>query len=336
MSTIPKFSDWREARRFRAVELSRKGWSKTRIAQALGVTLSAVCQWFKKVRTAGEEVLKSQPIPGRTPRLTAAQCAELLVLLKHGAVAQGFQGDVWTSQRIAVLIAQQFGITLGERQVRRVLHRLHWSRQKPKRRADQRDEAEIAHWLRTRWPTLKKLAAKYARKILLLDETGVYLLPAVVRTWAPTGATPILLQHLTNTHLSVISAVSPTGELYFQMQEDAYKSVTVISFLTALHAMLPDEKLLVIWDRAPIHHGEQFEQLLAAGAYEWLWLEQLPGYAPELNPDEGIWNYLKYVELPNRTFTTIDVLKTAVTKALEYISQMANIVKATFQEAGLG
>jgi transposase len=156
MSTTPKFSDWREARRFRALELSRNGWAKTRIAKALGVTLSAVCQWLQHVRAQGEEALKSQQIPGRTPRLHAGQCAELVTLLQQGAEAHGFQGDVWTSRRVSSLIAQHFGITLGERQVCRVLHRMKWSQQKPERRADQRNDAAIAHWRRKRWPALKK------------------------------------------------------------------------------------------------------------------------------------------------------------------------------------
>jgi transposase len=335
MSTTPKFTDWREARRFRAVELSHKGWSLTRIAKALGVTVSAVCQWFKKTRAQGEEALKSQPIPGRTPRLTAEQGAELLRLLKQGAEAHGFHGDVWTSQRVSVLIATHFHLTLGERQVRRLLHRMKWSRQKPERRADQRDEDAIRRWMRKRWPALKELAKKYHRTILFVDETGVYLLPAVVKTWAPEGETPILHQHLTNAHLSVISAVSPEGALYFQMQSEAYKSVSVISFLNALHKMLPDEKLMIIWDQATIHHSKEITTFLAQGAYEWLWLVKLPGYAPDLNPDEGIWRYLKYVELRNTASKTLTLLETLVTKALEHIGTMVNIVKSTFKEAGL-
>jgi transposase len=180
------------------------------------------------------------------------------------------------------------------------------------------------------------MATQQQRTILFVDETGVYLLPAVVKTWAPEGETPILYQHLTHTHLSVISAISLAGDLYFQMQREAYKSVTVISFLNALHTLMPDERLLVIWDGATIHHSDEIKQFLAEGASEWLWLEQLPGYAPELNPDEGIWHYLKDVELRNMPSATIALLETAVTKALEHISQMVNIVTATFQEAGLG
>lgn len=160
MSTPHTFADWREARRFRAAELSRHGWSPTRIAHALGVSVSAVCQWLKHVREHGEDVLHSRKIAGRPPRLSTAQCAELLTLLKQGAEAHGFQGDVWTSPRVSALIDQHFGITLRERQVRRLLHQLGWSRQEPVLRADQRDEAAIEQWAHERWPALKKTHTK--------------------------------------------------------------------------------------------------------------------------------------------------------------------------------
>jgi transposase len=335
MSTIPKFTDWREARRFRALELSKKGWSPTNIAKALGVTISAVCQWLKKAKIQGEKALHSKKIPGRPPRLDAAQCAELLDLLKRGAEAHGYQGNVWTSPRVADLIRRHFGISLGERQVRRLLHHLKWTPQTPQLRAEQRDEAAIERWAHERWPELKKKAEEESRTILFVDETGVYLLPGVVKTWAPQGETPVLYHHLTNDHLSVISAVSPEGELYFQIQREAYDSEAVIAFLKALHQTIPG-KLLVIWDGAPIHRSDAIKQFLTEGATAWLLLEPLPGYAPELNPDEGIWQYLKYVELRNVCSSTIAMLETVVTTALEHIRQMTNIVKATFKEAGLG
>lgn len=156
MSTVHTFSDWREARRFRAAQLAEKDWSPTRIAKALGVSVSAVCQWLKILREHGEDALHSQKIEGRPPRVDAAQRAALLELLQQGAEAHGFQGDVWTSQRVSALLAARFGVTLQERQVRRLLHQMGWSRQKPTRRAEQRDEAAIEQWERRRWPTLKK------------------------------------------------------------------------------------------------------------------------------------------------------------------------------------
>lgn len=161
----------------------------------------------------------------------------------------------------------------------------------------------------------------------------MYLLPAVVKTWAPRGETPILHHQLTNAHVSAISAVSPDGELYFQVQPRAYDSAAVLRFLDALHTTVPD-KLLVIWDRAPIHRSDLVQAYLAANSL-WLHIEPLPGYAPELNPDEGIWRYLKYVRLKNHAFATLGKLEVAVNDALQHIQHLSEIVTATFREAGL-
>jgi transposase len=166
-----------------------------------------------------------------------------------------------------------------------------------------------------------------------VDESGVYLLPSVVKTWAPRGETPLLHHHLTNDHVSAISAVSPDGDLYFQVQHRAYDSAAVLRFLDALHRAVPG-KLLVIWDGVPIHRSE-LVQTYRDDHRDWLHIEPLPGYAPELNPDEGIWRYLKYVELKNHAFATLGKLEVAVNNALQHIRQLPDIVKATFREAGL-
>lgn len=180
---------------------------------------------------------------------------------------------------------------------------------------------------------VKKKAKRAGRTILFVDESGVYLLPAVVKTWAPRGQTPVLHHRLTNDHVSTISAVSPGGDLYFQVQRRADDSAAVVGFLDAVHATVRG-KLLVIWDGAPIHRSEQVAAYLAKHRH-WLQVEVLPGYAPELNPDEGVWRYLKYVELKNQTFMSISRLTAAVTTALQQLKRLPKIVRATFREAGL-
>ena len=86
--------------------------------------------------------------------------------------------------------------------------------------------------------------------------------------------------------------------MLLQVHEQAFGSLEVVRFLQHLLRHLPG-KLLVIWDGAPIHRGQPIKAFLAQDAAKRLRLEQLPGYAPDLNPDEGIWAYLKHVELRN-------------------------------------
>jgi transposase len=132
------------------------------------------------------------------------------------------------------------------------------------------------------------------RTIVWVDEAAFYPLPGVVRTYAPRGETPILDALLTRDHLSAISGLTMDGQLLLKVRERAFRSPEVVAFLRHLLRHLPGP-LLVIWDGAPIHRAQPVKEFLAQGAAARLQLEQLPGYAPELNPDEGIWNYLKYV-----------------------------------------
>ncbi len=148
-----------------------------------------------------------------------------------------------------------------------------WTRQKPERKAVQRDEEAIHYWLKHRWPYLKRNARRTHRLILFIDETGMYLLPSIVSTWAPRGETPILQEMLSHEHLSVISAVSRHGDIYYAQQAESYDSATVIAFLEAVHQRMPEQKLLVIWDGASIHWGQAIQQYLDEGASAWLLIQ---------------------------------------------------------------
>ena len=109
-----------------------------------------------------------------------------------------------------------------------------------------------------------------------MDQSGFYLLPTVVRTYAPVGQTPILHEQLTRDHLSVISGITLEGKLLMREQERAFKSPDVVLFLRHLLRQILG-KLLIIWDGSPIHRGRAVKEFLASGAAEGrLKLEQLP------------------------------------------------------------
>ena len=116
--------------------------------------------------------------------------------------------------------------------------------------------------------------------------------------FAPYASHVILRVRLSRDHVSAISGITTEGTLLLMAQERAYCTEDVVGFLKHLLRHIPG-LLLVIWDGSPIHRGEPIKTFLANGGAERIRLESLPGYAPDLNPDEGIWNYLKRVELRN-------------------------------------
>jgi transposase len=149
-------TDWREGRRLRAYELKQQGWKQTQIADALGVTEGSVSQWMRRAREEGVEGLRHKPPPGATPRLSKDERARLPELLAQGAQAHGFRGDVWTCERVAIVIRKKFGVSYHPAHVSRLLKALRQSLQKPQRRANQRDEEAIERWKEERCPSLKK------------------------------------------------------------------------------------------------------------------------------------------------------------------------------------
>ena len=166
MSTKTMQLDWREGRRRRAWELKEQGWKEQGwkqqdIAAALGVTEGAVSQWLKRGREHGIEGLRRHPAPGRQPRLTPEQLAQIPGLLEAGAEAYGFRGQIWTCQRVAEVIRRTFGVSYHPAHVSRLLHAAHQSVQRPRSRAAQRNEDAIQAWWRERWPALEK---KHPRK----------------------------------------------------------------------------------------------------------------------------------------------------------------------------
>src|SRR5918911_3042698 len=116
-------TNWREGRRLRALELKELGWKQTQIADALGVTEGAVSQWMKRAREEGVEGLRHKPPPGATPRLSEDARARLPELLAQGAEAHGFRGEVWTCERVAIVIRREFGVSYHPAHVSRLLRK---------------------------------------------------------------------------------------------------------------------------------------------------------------------------------------------------------------------
>jgi transposase len=179
----------------------------------------------------------------------------------------------------------------------------------------------------------QKRALKEGRTIVFADQWGFYLLPAVVRTYAPIGQTPVLHEQLSRDHLSVMSAITLEGKLYMVEQEKAFKGEDAVRFLKHLMRKI-EGKLLVVWDGSPIHRGRAVKDLLASGASSRVQLEQLPDYAPELNPDEGIWKQLKYVELKNLCCQSLSESRVELRKAKERVRHKRDVILGCIRQPG--
>lgn len=331
----PSPHDWREWRRLRALELKQLGWSQRHIAAALGVTEGAVSQWLAAARRGGREaVLSHMSHCGMTPKLTPEQIRSVPEALWHGPEVYGFRGEVWTCERIAGVLYQEFGVSYSKSQVSRLLDRhLGWTPQVPITRAVQRDERGIERWRIESWPTLREKARRERRHLVFVDESGFYLLPGVVKTYAPRGKTPVIHQWQTRDHLSVMAGVTTEGKVYSMVRPESFNGLHSIEFLVHLGRLVGD-RLLVVWDGSPIHRRAEVQEFVVEARGK-LHLEPLPPYAPDLNPVEWLWKHLKQVELRNLSCLDLEELHMEIHLALGRVRQRLALVRSFFEGAGL-
>jgi len=291
-----------------------------------------VSQWLAAARDGGREALHSHLSPGRPSRLSPEQWHRLPDLLWHGAEAYGFRGDLWTCERIVGGLAQEFEVSYSKSQVSRLLKQLGWTPQVPIARAIQRDEKAIAHWRVHTWPILKEKARREHRTIVFVDESGFYLLPSVVKTYAPRGQTPILDAWQTRDHLSVMGGVTLPGKVYTLIRPQSLNGLHAIAFLTHLHRQVKG-RLLVIWDGSPIHRRAEVKAFVAAQTGTPIHIEALPSYAPDLNPVEWLWQHVKNEELSNLACLDLDQLHQELHLALDRVRQTLGLVHSFFEAA---
>ena len=161
MPTVPRRPaaqrerDRLQVRRLRAAELFAAGVRQAEVARQLEVSAQAVSVWHARWQDGGTEALYSRGPSGPTPRLSDAQLVTVEQALLTGATANGFVGELWTLERIAVVIERLTGIRHHPAHVWALLrHRLGWSVQRPKRRAVERDQGAIDRWVKERWPRI--------------------------------------------------------------------------------------------------------------------------------------------------------------------------------------
>ena len=184
----------------------------------------------------------------------------------------------------------------------------------------------------------EKRARRQNALIVFEDESGVSLLPSVRATWAPRGQTPVLRHRFNWKRLSLAGALAyePDGSdahLVFELRPGAYNDETLIEFLIDLND-IEQRPVLLIWDGLPAHRSRRMNDWVATQR-DWLSVEQLPGYAPDLNPLEQAWGNLKSQELANLCRDSIDAVADMAEDGLNRIGTDAELCFAFLRHSGL-
>ena len=147
-----------QRRRLRAAEMFKKGRSQADVARTLDVSRQSVSIWYQTWQEGGREALKGAGRAGRLPYLDDDDLAGVVTALKNGPRANGITSDLWTLARVSEVIEKVTGVRYSQTQTWSILHdRLGWSRQRPSRKALERDEESIATWVAKDWPRIKKV-----------------------------------------------------------------------------------------------------------------------------------------------------------------------------------
>jgi transposase len=329
-----------ERRRRRAVELVEQGEAPTVVARILGVRPSSLHRWRRMARQPNG--LEAKPLPGPTPKLSDYQLHKLEYFLRQGAHKHGWPNRLWTADRVAQLIHQRFGIAYHPEHVRKILkQRLGWSSQKPQLRAREQNDKEVERWRADEFPRIVRQAWQRQATLVFVDEAGFMLTPLVRRTLAPRGCTPILPAWQRHDRISAISCVTlgpdaDRPELYFELLPAGLnvRAEDSVAFLRELRRQLPGA-LTIVWDRHNIHSRSRLVHEWLAGQSDVV-LEDLPGYAPALNPDEMVWAWLKYGRLANLAVRDVAELRNHLTTELEWAAFDRELLAGFFNHASLG
>ena len=151
-----------EQRRFEALNLLRQGFNQSEVARRVKVCSQTVSRWANAVSESGEKALRAAGRAGRKPLLDEKQRLRLVARLLEGPEKLGYETPLWTCERVAHLIEQEFGVRYHAGHVWKLLRQLNWSPQRPAGRALERNEAAIVEWKRKTWPAIKKKPKKKA------------------------------------------------------------------------------------------------------------------------------------------------------------------------------
>ena len=244
-----------------------------------------------------------------------------------------FAFALWTRAMVRELIRREFGVALSEVSVGRLLRKLGLSPQRPLYRAYQQNPEAVARWKAETYPAIGAEAARVGASIYFVDEAGVRSDYHAGTTWAPVGQTPVVAATGDRFGINLISAVAAKGALRFAAYDGNLNGSVFIDFCRRLLHDAPGPVFLVL-DGHPVHRSKAVKAF-AASTGERLRLWFLPGYSPELNPDEWVWKHVKHDRIGRAGVSGPEDLKAKALAALHRLQKLPHLVQSFFRDPNL-
>ncbi len=322
--------DVSEQIRIMAVRRVREGERPSDVIRGYGLCRTTIYKWLRAARRGGEKALRARRAPGPKPKLTNRKKRRVFRWINGKDPRQyGFDFGLWTRRIVQSLIWEEFGVELGITAVGRVLAELEITPQKPLRRAYERDPKAIARWMEEDYPRLRARARRRSAKIFFLDEAGVRSDSVLGRTWAPKGQTPEVPTSGRRQSVNAISAVNARGEFWFKVYTERLNKERFVAFLKSFMRGRKHPVMMIV-DGHPAHRARIVRAYVQSlkGKLE---IYFLPGYAPEVNPDEFVWNHLKKQGVSKQPLRQGESLRARVQQDLERIQRAPALVRSFFR-----
>lgn len=321
-----------EEMRILAVRRMAEGERPDDVAASFGMHRS----WAYKIRAQargrgrGVRVLRSRKGTGRPRKLTPAQEQQVFRWINgKNPMQYGFDFGLWTRNLVRDLVQREFGVALSLASIGTMLARLNLTPQKPLQRAYQRNPEAIERWKHETYPAIAQQAREEDADIFFWDESGFRADSVHGRTWAERGQTPVVERPGQRQGMSAASAVNAKGAFWFATYEGGLSGELFVTLLKRLMFKRRKPVHLVI-DGLPAHRKAVVKDYVASTNGK-LTLHFLPGYAPDLNPDELVWSHVKRTGVARRPLQKGEELGPKIHEQLAKIGRNPKLVRSFFK-----
>jgi transposase len=310
------------------------GEQPSAVMASLGLCRTTIYRWLRKSDAEGMEALVEKICQGPAPLLNEQQRQQVRRwIIGKDPRQHGFDFGLWTRRIVQLMIQEKMGIELCLTSVGKLLASLDITPQKPLRRAYERDPLAVARWRQDIYPALKKRAKKLGALIFFLDEAGFQSDPPLGRTYGLKGSTPVVPSSGQRQSINVISAVTASGTFWAATYTGKLDAEGFVAFLKNFMKGRRHKVLLVV-DGHPAHKANLVKEYIAALAGR-LELHFLPPYAPDLNPDEFVWNHMKNNGVSKKPLKKNESLRKRVEEDLAAIHNDKVLVASFFLAASV-
>lgn len=315
-----------------ALERMNEGDSPAEVAASFGLHRGWAYKVLAKAkgRGRGKRALLSNKGTGRPRTLTAMQERQVLRWINGRNPRQhGFDFGLWTRQIVRELIGQKFGVSLSLTSIGTLLARIGLTPQKPLQQAYQRDRLAVEHWQKERYPLIVRTAKRDKAEIYFWDESGFRADAVQGKTWGAKGQTPVVAVPGQRQGISAASAVNSKGGFWFATYSGGLNGER---FVTLLQRMMKGRRrpIHLVLDGLPAHKTKAVRAYVDSLKGK-LTLHFLPGYAPDLNPDELVWSYAKRTGVARSPLRAGEKLADRVHAQLSDIAARPDLVRSFFK-----